>query len=460
MDLFIKNAMIVTENGSFRGGVAVQGGVIAQIVGDGQDIRADSVVDAEGKYLLPGIIDAHAHFSHPGREFEGYETGSRAAAAGGVTTAIDMPLNDLPPMATADAHEKKLDMVKDVAVVDFAFWGGLIDNNLEHLEDLNDKGVAAFKAFMRTAADYPKVNDDLLYAGLQKMPGFGNMVGVHAENDTVISQLEAHFKSIGRKDRAAWNDSHPCESELEAISRAIFWSKSTGGELYICHISHAEGVDAVRQAALQGVKVHAETCAHYLFFDMDDYLEVGPRLRAAPPIRARHQVEELWNRVLRGNVDVVASDHSPFLPERYREGENDVWKGTGGVTGIQSILPAMITAGVHERGLSWELLVRMMSSNPARIFGLYPRKGAILPGSDADFALVDPDEVWTLQADDLFYRYRESPYVGKEFRGRVKQTFVRGETVFKNGEIVGVPGHGRLIRRRTNARTDTRKAAA
>jgi allantoinase len=452
MDTYIKNARIVTESGVFDGGVAIKDGRISLIVDGDQAISADNVIDAAGHYVLPGIIDAHAHFSHPGREFEGYATGSRAAAAGGVTTVIDMPLNDLPPMATAAAHTAKRDMVKDLAVVDYAFWGGLIDDNLEHLDDLNDKGVAAFKAFMRTAKDYPKVNDDLLFAGLRKMSEFGNMVGVHAENDTVISHLEAHFKSIGRHDRAAWNDSHPCESELEAINRAIFWSKSTGGSLYICHISFAEGVDAVRQAVLQGVDVYAETCAHHLFFDMDDYLRVGPRLRAAPPIRPRPQVEELWNRVLRGNVDVIASDHSPFLPESYRAGENSPWEGTGGVAGIQSILPAMMTEGVHKRGMPWELLVRMMSANPARIFGLYPRKGALLPGSDADLVIVDPDKTWTLEEDDLFYRYKQSPYVGRSFQGSVERTIVRGETVYLKGEILGTPGHGQLVTRRKSGR--------
>lgn len=447
MDLFIKNARVVTELGIFEGGVAARDGKIAQIVGAGQDVGARTVIDAAGKYLLPGILDAHAHFSHPGREFEGYLTGSRAAAAGGVTTVIDMPLNDLPPTATGSAHAAKRDMVKDLPVVDYAFWGGLIDDNLDHLDELNDRGVVAFKAFMRTAKDYPKVDDGLLYAGLQKMRGFRNMVGVHAENDRLISHLESYLKSIGRTDRAAWNDSHPCESELEAINRAILLSRSTGGSLYICHISFAEGVDAVRQAALEGVDVYAETCAHYLFFDMDDYLRVGPRLRAAPPIRPRPQVEALWDRVLRGKVDVIASDHSPFLPEWYRAGEDNVWEGTGGVTGIQSILPAMISEGVQKRGMPWELLVKMMSSNPARIFGLYPRKGAILPGSDADLVIVDPDKVWTLEADDLFYRYRESPYVGREFHGYVERTIVRGETVYLAGETVGTPGYGQLVTR-------------
>jgi allantoinase len=358
-----------------------------------------------------------------------------------------MPLNDLPPMATAAAHAAKRDMVKDLAVIDYAFWGALIDNNLEHMDDLNAKGVAAFKAFMRTAKDYPKVDDGQLHEGLAKVKTFGNMVGVHAESDTLIAHLEAQLKAAGRHDRAAWNDSHPCESELEAINRAILWSKSTGGSLYICHISFAEGVDAVRQAALEGTPVHAETCAHYLFFDMDDYLRVGPRLRAAPPIRSRPQVEELWDRVLRGHVDVIGSDHSPFLPEWYRAGESSVWEGTGGVTGIQSILPAMITEGVHKRGMSWELLVKMMSTNPARLFGLYPKKGALLPGSDADLVIVDPDKSWMLEADDLFYRYKESPYVGHKFKGTIERTIVRGETIYLDGEIVGAPGHGQLVTR-------------
>ncbi|MDR7224622.1 MULTISPECIES: allantoinase AllB [Aminobacter] len=447
MDLFIKNVRVITENGSFEGGVAVDKGVIAQITGANGHVDADETIDAEGLYLLPGIIDAHSHFSHPGREFEGFEAGTRASAAGGVTTAIDMPLADIPPMATAKAHAAKYEMVKDLCVADYAFWGGLIDDNLEHLDEQNELGVVAYKAFMRRSSSYPKVDDGQLFTGLQKTAKFGNIVGVHAENDTLIEHLEKRLKAEGRHDRMAWNDSHPIESELEAINRAILLAKAAASSLYIVHISWAGGVDTVREAAHRGQDVYAEVCAHHLCFDLDDYLRVGPRLRSAPPIRSRPEVEELWDRVLRGKVDVIASDHSPFLPDLYKAGENDVWQGTGGITGIQSILPAIITEGVHMRGLSWELLVKMMSSNPARIFGIYPRKGAIVPGADADFALVDPQKVWTLQTEDLFYRYKESPYVGKEFCGRVERTIVRGKTVFLEGKITADKGYGQLVRR-------------
>lgn len=446
-DLYLRNGTIVTEFGRFHGGITVEDGKISSIVHGNPAIAAREVVDLAGRLILPGMIDAHAHFSEPGRDYEGYRTGSMAAAAGGITTVLDMPLNDLPPMATRQAFLAKRDMVKDQAIVDYAFWGGLIDNNLDSLDGLNALGVIAYKAFMRTAKDYPRVRDDLLYAGLRRMEAFGNIVGVHAENDDVVAWLQAQLVAQGRTDRAAWNESRPCEEELEAINRAIFWSRASGGGLHICHVSFAEAVDLVRRSAFDGVPVTCETCAHYLFFDMEDYLAVGPRLRAAPPIRARAQVEELWNRVLRGDVDVIASDHSPFPPERYREGEDNVWKGTGGVTGIQSLVVAMITEGVHRRGMKWELLVRLMSANPARIFGIYPQKGSILPGSDADFTIVDPDREWVLAADDLFYRFRESPYVGRRFKGAVERTIVRGRTVFHNGAIVAEPGHGRLVRR-------------
>lgn len=447
MDLYLRNGMIVTETGRLEGGIGIKDGVVAAVVHGSPDVAAKEVIEIDGRLVLPGIIDAHTHFSEPGREFEGYRSGSMAAAAGGITTVIDMPLNDLPPTTTRETHAAKCEMVKDQSVVDYALWGGLIDDNLAHLEELNEEGVVAFKAFMRTAKDYPRVKDDLLYAGLEKMKSFRNMVGVHAENDDVVAWLQAKLIAEGRTDRAAWNESRPCEEELEAINRAIFWARASGGNLYICHISFAEAVDLVRKSAFEGVSVTGETCAHYLFFDMEKYLEVGPRLKAAPPIRPREQVEALWDRVLRGHLDVISSDHSPFPPERYREGENNIWQGGGGVTGIQSILPAIMTEGVHKRHMPWELLVKMMSTNPARIFGIYPQKGAIMPGSDADLTIVDPDKEWVLAAEDLFYRFKESPYVGHRFKGAVERTIVRGKTVFHNGEIVAEPGHGKLIRR-------------
>ncbi len=446
-DLYLRNGTIVTEAGRFVGGIGVRDGKVAEVVLGDIELPALATLDTTGKIVLPGIIDAHTHFSEPGRDFEGYRTGSRAAAAGGVTTVLDMPLNDLPPTTTAETLAAKRAMVEGESVIDYAHWGGFIDNNLENLDELDAGGVVAFKAFMRHISDFPQVNDGLLYAGLQKIGGFGNLLGVHAENEPVISHLRERLIAQGRIDRAAWNESRPLEQEMDAIARAIFWAKAAGSNLYICHISAAEAVALVRQAAGAGVTVFAETCAHYLFFDMEDYFRVGPRLRASPPIRSREHVEALWECVLRGDIDVISSDHSPFPPERYEQGKDNVWEGGGGVTGIQSMLPAVITEGVHKRGMSWELVVKLMSSNPARIFGIYPQKGAILPGSDADFTVIDPDVEWTLKADDLHYRYKGSPYAGCNFKGRVSATLVRGKVVFENANIIAPAGYGQLVQR-------------
>ena len=397
--------------------------------------------------VLPGIIDAHTHFSEPGRDFEGYRTGSMAAAAGGVTTVLDMPLNDLPPTTNRERLDRKREMISGESIVDYGLWGGLIDNNLDELEGLHAGGVIAFKAFMRTVADFPRVDDGLLYDGLLRIAKLGNVVGVHAENEYVTAHLRDRLQSQGRIDRRAWNESRPPEQEIEAIQRAIFWAEAAGARLHVCHISVAEAVALVRAAAQRGARITGETCAHYLFFDMEDYLRVGPRLRAAPPLRSHAEAERLWHCVLQGQIDVISSDHSPFPPDRYEKGMENVWEGGGGVMGLQSMLPAVITEGVHRRGMSWELLARLMSSNPARVFGIYPRKGALLPGSDADLTIVDPGPEWTLREEDLLYRHRQSPYVGRKFKGMVSETIVRGETVYRNGEILAKPGHGRVVER-------------
>lgn len=446
-DFYLRNGKVITELGSFHGGIAVGEGRIRQIVEGDPDIDALEELNVEGRIVLPGIIDAHTHFSEPGREFEGYLTGSRAAAAGGVTTVLDMPLNDLPPTADAATLTNKQALARGKSVVDYGMWGGLINNNLDKLDELDAGGVIAFKAFMRSVADFPRVDDDLLYAGLQKMKKFGNVLGVHAENEHVTAYLRDKFRAEGRIGRRDWNDARPPEQELEAIKRAIFWAKATGGRLHICHISLAEAVAAVKDAAHDGVKVTGETCSHYLFFDLEDHVKVGPMLRSAPPLRSRDELERLWACVLHGDIDAIASDHSPFPPERYEKGTESIWEGGGGVMGLQSLLPAVLTEGVHKRGMPWELVARLMSANPARIFGIYPQKGAILPGSDADFTVVAPGRSWTLAASDLQYRFKQSPYVGRKFMGAVTETIVRGKIVFRDGQIVAEAGHGRLVRR-------------
>ncbi len=275
----------------------------------------------------------------------------------------------------------------------------------------------------------------------------GNVIGLHAENEYVTAYLGKQLREAGRTDRASWYESRPPETELEAILRACYWAKVTGGNLHIVHVSIAEGIRAIAQAKSEGVHVTAETCPHYLFFDHQDYERIGPAAKCAPPIRSRENVEALWTCVLEGLVDTIGSDHSPCNWEEKEKGMNNIWKAWGGISGIQTMLPALLTEGVHKRGLALPALVKLLSANPARLFGLYPQKGAILPGADADLVVVDLNKEWMLTADQLFYKNKHSAYIGYSFKGKVERTLVRGETVYQDGQIKVQPGFGRLLRR-------------
>lgn len=449
-DLYLKNGLVVTEETTFHGGVLIADCKIVGLVAGDSAVTALETIDVQGKAILPGIVDDHVHFNEPGREhWEGYEAGSMAAAAGGVTTFIEMPLNATPPSIDVEKLQHKRDAVKNLSVVDYAHWGGLVDNNLDELEGLHKEGVVAFKGFMsESGVDFKRINDDVLYGGLVKSRELGNVVGVHAESEYVTGFLAERIQAEGRIDRQSWSDSRPPATELEADKRAIYWAKVTGGTLHIVHVTIADGVQAVDQAKREGVNVTVETCPHYLFFDNDDFLRIGPAAKCAPPIREREGVEKLWVCVLSGMVDTIASDHSPCPIADKEMGADNIWQAWGGITGVQAMLSAMLTEGVHRRGMSLSLLVKLMSANPARIFGLYPQKGALLPGSDADITIVDLDKVWTLAAEDLLSRHQQSAYVGYTFQGKVERTIVRGTTVFEDGEIVVEPGYGRLLKRR------------
>lgn len=449
-DLFLREAWIVSDSGVFKGGIAVKGGKISHIVASGEGIEACEVLDLNGKFLLPGIIDAHVHFNDPGREhWEGFLTGSMAAAAGGVTTVIDMPLNSTPPAISRKFLINKKANINDKAIVDYALWGGVVDNNLEELEGLCEEGVVGFKAFFCPSGidEFSYLSDDLLFLGLSKVRDLGSLIGLHAENGSVISLLEKKVRSLGRINPAAWCESRPVETEEEAISRACLLAQITGGHLHIVHVSSPNGARIAKHSKTKGANVTVETCPHYLFFDQEDFEKIGPMLKCAPPIRERTLVEDLWRCIKRGEIDTIGSDHSPCTWDQKEKGIENIWEAWGGISGIQSMLPVLITEGFHKRNVPLTTITRLVSSNPARIFGLYPRKGSIMPGADADFVVVDLDKEWILTNEHLFYKNKFSPYVGYKFKGFIERTLVRGVTVYSNGEITVSPGFGKFLSR-------------
>lgn len=409
----------------------------------GSEVRdEDEVIDATGLVVLPGVIDAHVHFNEPGRtEWEGWEAGTRGAAAGGVTTVLEMPLNAHPPTTTAAAFDAKLAVASKKALVDFGLWGGLVPDNLDNLPILHHRGVIGFKAFMSHSGieDFPRVPDGVLAIGLKVTARLNAIVGVHAESQEML-------ETTGAPHPLAWCRARPAAAEVDAIRRLLVCMRGagTGVRAHVVHVSCGEGLAEVDAARNKGIAITAETCPHYLAFTEEDFERIGPPLKCAPPIRDAATREALWEAVLAGRVDLIGSDHSPCPAADKQKGEDDIWQAWGGVAGIQATLPVLMTDGVQARGLSFERVAHLTSTAPAQLFGLFPRKGAIAVGADADFALVDPQRQWTFDSSQLQTRSGVSAYLGRAFTGKVERTVVRGRTVFVDGQVVGEMGWGQL----------------
>lgn len=450
-DMVLQGGYVVLETGALQQDVAVTDGMISAIAESLPADEGTEIIDARGLVVLPGLVDAHVHFNEPGRtHWEGWETGTRGAAAGGVTTVLEMPLNASPPTTTQANFAAKRVAAGNSALVDYGLWGGFVDDNSSHFAELKQQGIVALKAFMCESGidDFAHVPSELLAVGIAEAARLGLLVGVHAEDNGITSSLMREIRAAGRTDRGAWGESRPRCAEAEAIAEALDYVRRAGGgaRLHVVHVSSGDALSVIEGGKAADQAVTAETCPHYLAFTEDDFDRIGPALKCAPPLRDEANRENLWSAVLAGKIDSIGSDHSPCPAEAKLRGEDDIWQAWGGVSGIQVTLPVMTTEGIHRRGLGWGRLAGLLSTNPAKIFGLYPEKGAIHVGADADFALVDPEALWTFSSSHLETRSGISPYIGTRFRGTVVRTIVRGRTVFCHGSVVGDVGYGRFVR--------------
>ena len=443
----IVGGIVATHAGVIPATLVIAGGRVSALLDPGQRPTVDEVIEARDRLILPGCVDPHVHFNEPGRtHWEGFETGTTSAAAGGVTTVIEMPLNANPPTIDTRALAAKREAIGGKAVVDYALWGGLVTDNVAALDGLHRAGVAGFKAFMVEAGtEFARADDGVLWEGMRRIAAWDGVLGVHAENNDLAARLRAGLERAGRRDMRAWGESRPPEVELEAIQRALLLARSAGCRLHIVHLSIPEGGDRIAAARDAGQRVTVETCPHYLLLDEGAAYRLGPVAKCAPPLRSRAAVEALWRQVLDGTIDWIASDHSPCPPEEKARGSGDMWAAWGGITGLQTLLPLLLWEGVHRRGLALERLVGLVSTNAARAFGLFPRKGTLVPGADADVVIVDPSREWSISADRLFYRHPQTPYLGWRITGWVERVLVRGRTVYREGEILAPPGHGEFL---------------
>jgi len=446
-ELVIKNGKVVLPGEVQMLDIGVIDGKIAAI-GEGLPAAPHTkVIDAEGQYVLPGMIDMHVHFNEPAfGHWEGFRSGSAALAAGGCTTYADMPLNGNPPTVNLAALRLKAEAARGNSAVDYVLWGGLVPGNLEDLEELAAAGVIGFKAFLSNPGGegegrFREADDDTLYQGMRKIAALGGILALHAESEGITAALAADALRNGRSGAGDFAASRPAEAELEAVARALLYSERTGCRLHFVHISTAAAIGLIYAAKQRGQDVSAETCPHYLILNEKHMEDLGPVAKCAPPLRSEEEREKLWEALAQGKIDLVASDHSPCPAELKLAPGLSFFEAWGGISGAQSSLELMFHEGVNMRGLPVTLISGLLAELPARRFGLNSRKGSIAVGLDADLVLLNPDSPYVLDAEQLQYRHKHSPYAGMTLSCRVTATISRGAVVYTAADGV-IPGAG------------------
>ena len=440
------SSRVVTPEALRPAAVVVEQGRILAVCAPAEAPRGARTHDFGDLVLLPGLVDSHVHVNEPGRtEWEGFATATRAAAAGGYTTLVDMPLNCLPETTTTAALEAKRNAALGQCRVDWAPWGGLTGFNQSHIVPLAEAGVAGFKCFLVDPGIVPglsMIKEQELEAAAPALARSGLPLLVHAE-------LAEHLNPLS--DDEDWQQystylrSRPDMAELAAIRMLIGLCRKYRFRLHIVHLATASALKELAEARSEGLPVTIETCPHYLHFAAEQIPDGGTLYKCAPPIRSRANREGLWQGLLDGVIDLIATDHSPCPPAMKAGNFRQAW---GGIAGLSVALPVIWTE-MRKRGLPFEKLARWMSAQPAKLAGLEERKGSIAPGYDADLVVFDPDAQFTLRSEDLHYRHPVSPYLGESFYGKVLSTFVRGTAVYDRGSFPDPPIGREQIRIKT-----------
>ena len=439
---------VVTPHGIKAGAVLVEQGQILDVVAPGQ-VPAQIVVKDFGEAaILPGLVDSHVHINEPGRtEWEGFGTATRAAAAGGYTLLVDMPLNCLPATTTVAALEAKRKAASGQCHVDWMAWGGVVSENHEHIKDLAAAGVAGFKCFLiHPGIDgFTMVTERELRAALPDIARTGLPLLVHAELPGPVDAATRRLAESDWSKYATYLQSRPDEAEVSAIHLMISLCREYHFRLHIVHLATSQALDMLRGAKTEGLPLTVETCPHYLHFSSDKIPDGQTLFKCAPPIRSRENCENLWQGLQEGVIDLVATDHSPCPPAMKRLDERNFQSAWGGIAGLSLALPVMWTEA-NNRGFTLSDIARWMAEGPARLTGCDTRKGRIAKGHDADFVVFAPEAEFIVTEDRLFYRHRVSPYLNEPLRGVVKATYLRGNRVFDNREFPREPD-GRELRR-------------
>ena len=433
----IQSRRVVTPQGITAAAIVHADGRIVSVEPHGSSIHA---LDFGERYILPGMVDTHVHVNEPGRtEWEGFRTATRAAAAGGYTCLVDMPLNSIPATTNVPALEEKRTSASGQCLVDYAFWGGAVRGNVPQLSELAAAGVRGFKCFMAPSGvvEFEMVTEADLRLAMPVIAATGLPLLVHAEFPAELAE-SAGKSWIHYRDYLA---SRPDAAEVQAIELLIQLCREYQCPIHIVHLATGAALSILKAARAEGLPVSVETCPHYLCFSAEEIPDRATQYKCAPPIRNASTREHLWQGLLEGTIDFIATDHSPCPPALKRLDSGDFAQAWGGIASLSLALSAVHTEAL-ERGFDITNVVRWMAERPAALAGLNKRKGRLEPGFDADFVVFDPDAEFLVNEEILHFRHPVTPYLGRRLRGRVEQTFLRGERIYAGGEFAATP-HGR-----------------
>lgn len=438
----MRNGRVITPARTIEADILIEEGKITAVGRDIPTSNADRLIDARGKFILPGGIDAHAHLYDPKfTNREDFRSGTAAAAAGGVTTVIEMVLQS--PADTPERVVEKIQHGSEESIVDFSLHAGMMNaQNMRNIGELAKLGVRSFKAFM--CQPY-YVDHEVLYAIMRETKRHRAITNVHAEDERSVARRKRSLIGKGRKDPIAHNESKPNSVEAKAIADATQLARNAKAWLHVSHVSTRQGVQLVRAAKGRGTNVTAETCPHYLTFTRRDVLKHGPYLKVNPPLKTAADLKGLWDGLRNGTVDMVTSEHAPGERSEKEVGWENIWEAWGGVPSIETMLPILLSEGVNKGRISLQDLCRIMCENPAATFGLYPRKGRITKGADADLVILDLALERKVAAESLHYKVGWTPYEGWTLKGWPVMTILRGEVVAEEGQVLGRPGLGKFV---------------
>jgi allantoinase len=448
-DFVVRGGRVLTPEGERRASIHIHGGTIAKIRAFDDIPPGCPVYEAGESVVMPGLVDTHVHINEPGRtDWEGFSSATHAAAAGGVTTLIEMPLNSIPATTTSAAYREKLDASAGKLWVDVGFWAGLVPGNAPQLCPLWDAGAFGFKCFLVPSGvdEFAHVSEADLRVALPELAELRAPLLAHAESPAAIEvALAKRPKSAPANSYATWLASRPRDAENEAITLLLRLSREFGARVHIVHLASSDALSQLQSAKRGGALVSVETCPHYLTFAAEEIAGGATEFKCAPPIRERGNREMLWAALGDGTIDLIASDHSPCPPEMKLCEKGDFLRAWGGIASLQISLAAVWTQA-RARGYALTRVARWMCEGPAGLAGLQKRKGAIAAGHDADLLIFDPDATFRVDPEHLHHRHKLTPYAGRELFGEVQATFVRGQKVFEQGAFADAPT-GRVLRR-------------